>query len=87
MQIKLVAILLAPLFARQGGWRKAWVGASVTALPFLPYAADVGNWLAGVGHFGSHLGFNGSTPFPRWHPVAVPLLWHCARRFLFCGSG
>ena len=36
-------------------------GASVTALPFLPYAADVGNWLAGVGHFGSHLGFNRSV--------------------------
>ena len=87
VQIKLVAILLAPLFARQGGWRKAWVGASVAALPFLPYAADFGAWLAGLGHFGSHLGSTDrSMPLPRWHPVAALLLWHCARHFLSCGS-
>jgi rSAM/selenodomain-associated transferase 2 len=61
VQVKPVAVLLAPLFTRQGGWRKAWVGAVVAALPFLPYCADVGAWLAGVRHFGSHLGFNGSV--------------------------
>ena len=61
VQIKLVAVLLIPLFSRQGGWRKAWVGALVAAVPFLPYCADVGTWLVGVLHFGLHLGFNGSV--------------------------
>ena len=64
VQIKLVAVLLIPLFSRQGGWRKAWVGALVAAVPFLPYCADVGTWLVGVLHFGvaSRLQWIGSFP-------------------------
>ena len=61
VQIKLVAVLLAPLFTRQGGWRKAWAGVLVATLPFLPYRTEVGTWLAGVRHLGLHLGFNGSV--------------------------
>ena len=60
VQMKLVAVLLAPLFVRQGSWRTAWVGAAITVLPFLPYTTDVNAWLSGVHHFGSDLGFNGS---------------------------
>jgi rSAM/selenodomain-associated transferase 2 len=60
VQIKLVAVLLVPLFIRQGGWRKAWAGALVAVIPFLPYKADIGAWFAGVRHFGLDLGFNGS---------------------------
>jgi rSAM/selenodomain-associated transferase 2 len=60
IQTKLVAVILAPLFLRRGGWRTAWIGVAVTVLPFLPYAHDVGAWLAGVGHFGADFGFNGS---------------------------
>jgi Gpi18-like mannosyltransferase len=41
VQMKLVAIVLAPLFVRRGGWRTAWVGAVVAALPFVPYLRDV----------------------------------------------
>jgi rSAM/selenodomain-associated transferase 2 len=61
IQTKLVAVILAPLFARRGGWRTAWVGAALALLPFLPYAHDVGAWLAGVDHFGADFGFNGSV--------------------------
>jgi len=60
VQIKLVAVLLAPLFIRQGGWRKAWAGALVASLPFLPHAAYIDPWFSGVRHFGLDLGFNGS---------------------------
>jgi rSAM/selenodomain-associated transferase 2 len=60
-QTKLVAVILTPLFARRGGWRTAWIGAAVAVLPFLPYAHDVGAWLAGVDHFGADFGFNGSV--------------------------
>jgi glycosyl transferase family 2/glycosyl transferase family 87 len=60
VQTKLVAVLLAPLFARRGGWRTAWVGAATAVLPFLPYSADINPWLSGVHHFGADLGFNGS---------------------------
>lgn len=60
-QMKLVAVLLAPLFVRRDGWRTAWVGVAITGLPFLPYITDVNAWLSGVHHFGSDLGFNGSV--------------------------
>jgi hypothetical protein len=46
IQTKLVAVILVSLFARRGGWRTAWIGAAVALLPFLPYAHDVGAWLA-----------------------------------------
>ena len=59
IQIKLVPILLVPLFLRKGGWRTAWVCAFIVVLPFLPYARDIGTWLSGVRHFGADLGFNG----------------------------
>ena len=61
VQTKLVAVLLAPLFARSGGWRTGWVGAAIALLPFLPYSADINAWLSGVHHFGADFGFNGST--------------------------
>ena len=60
VQMKLVAVLLVPLFARRGGWRSAWVGAAIAGLPFLPYSADISDWLSGVHHFGTDLAFNGS---------------------------
>jgi hypothetical protein len=59
IQIKLVPILLVPLFLRKGGWRTAWVCALIVVLPFVPYARDIGAWLSGVWHFGADLGFNG----------------------------
>jgi Glycosyltransferase family 87 len=61
VQMKLVAVLVAPLLLRRGGWRTAWVGAAIAVLPFLPYTTDVNTWLSGVRHFGSDLGFNGSV--------------------------
>jgi Glycosyltransferase family 87 len=61
VQTKLVAVLLTPLFLRRGGWRTAWVGMAIAALPFLPYSADIAAWLSGVRHFGADLGFNGSV--------------------------
>jgi hypothetical protein len=60
VQTKLVAVLLAPLFARRGGWRTAWVGVAIAVLPFLPYSADIKAWICGVHHFGADFGFNGS---------------------------
>jgi GT2 family glycosyltransferase len=59
VQIKLVPILLVPLFSRKGGWRTAWICALMVVLPFLPYARDIGTWLSGARHFGADLGFNG----------------------------
>jgi rSAM/selenodomain-associated transferase 2 len=61
VQMKLVAVLLAPLFFRREGRHAAWVGVAMAALPFLPYTADIDAWLSGVRHFGSDLGFNGSV--------------------------
>ncbi|MGH7946505.1 MAG: glycosyltransferase, partial [Opitutaceae bacterium] len=66
VQMKLVAVVLAPLFARRGGWRTAWVGVAVAALPLMPYIADVPAWLEGVRHFGADLAFNGSIHALAW---------------------
>lgn len=66
VQMKLVAIVLAPLLVRQGGWRTAWVGVAVVALPFLPYLADIPAWLEGVRYFGADHAFNGSIHALAW---------------------
>jgi GT2 family glycosyltransferase len=66
VQMKLVAVVLAPLFVRRGGWRTAGVGLAVAALPFAPYIADVPAWLEGVRHFGANHAFNGSLHALAW---------------------
>lgn len=57
VQMKLVAIVLTPLFARRGGWRTAWIGIAVGALPFASYLRDVPAWLEGV-RLGSWAGWS-----------------------------
>lgn len=66
VQMKLVAIVLAPLFARRGGWRTAWMAVLFVAVPFLPYWRDLGAWFDGVRHFGADLAFNGSIHALAW---------------------
>ncbi len=62
IQIKLVAVLLVPLFLRDGGWRRAAWGVAVVALPWAPWLDDVPAWLAGVREFGAGMAFNGFAP-------------------------
>jgi hypothetical protein len=81
VQTKLVAVLLAPLFARRGGWRTAWIGAAIAVLPFLPYAADINAWISGVYHFGADLGFNGSI-----HALASMVLGGGASAAALCAA-
>lgn len=80
VQMKLVAVILAPLLARDGGWRTAWAGAGVVALPFLPYLSDVPAWLEGVRHFGADHAFNGSIHALAWMQFGDP-----ARAATLCG--
>jgi hypothetical protein len=81
VQTKLVAILLAPLFARRGGWRTAWVGVAVVVLPFLPYSADLSAWLSGVHYFGADVGFNGSI-----HALASTAFGNRASAAVLCAA-
>jgi rSAM/selenodomain-associated transferase 2 len=81
VQTKLVAVLMAPLFARRGGWRTAWVGVAIAVLPFLPYSADIHAWLSGVHHFGADLGFNGSI-----HAIASMALGSRAGAAALCAA-
>lgn len=81
VQTKLVAVLLAPLFARRGGWRTAWVGVAIAVLPFLPYSADINAWLSGVHHFGADLGFNGSI-----HALASMAFGNRANAAVLCAA-
>jgi hypothetical protein len=81
VQTKLVAVLLAPLFVRRGGWRTAWIGAAVVVLPFLPYSADLNGWLSGVNYFGADLGFNGSI-----HALVSTAFGNRASAALLCAA-
>lgn len=66
VQMKLIAVVLAPVFARRGGWRTAWVGVILAALPLVAYISDVPAWIEGVRHFGGELAFNGSIHALAW---------------------
>lgn len=78
VQMKLVAVVLAPVFARRGGWRTAWVGAIIALLPLVVWIDDLPAWMEGVRHFGGDLAFNGSVHALAWNllgdrPSAVTL--------------
>ncbi|MDE3084074.1 MAG: glycosyltransferase [Verrucomicrobiota bacterium] len=81
VQMKLVAVLLIPLFARRGGWRTAWMAVLIIALPFLPYWRDLGAWFEGVRHFGADLAFNGSI-----HALAWKILGDRPTAARLCGA-
>lgn len=66
VQVKLIAVLLVPLFFFRGGWRRAWIFGLVAGVPFLVYHSDLRDWLEGVRHFGADLAFNGSVHALAW---------------------
>jgi len=87
IQIKLIAVLLAPLLFTGKARRGAWLLLPVLALPSLPFAGALAEWLHGVHTFGGGGFFNG--PFPGVlafagmpvdlaRPVAASLFLACA---------
>jgi len=79
VQIKLVAVLLAPLLLRRGGWRYAGWGLLVALVPWLAYFGDLPVWFGGVKTFGGTMAFNGFV-----HALLVaaggglpPAAWWC----------
>lgn len=59
IQIKLVAIVLAPLLATRRNFRGAWAIVPVLILPTLPFLAELDQWWAGVSQFAGGGAFNG----------------------------
>lgn len=59
VQIKIVAVLLVPLFLRKRGWRTAWAFLPLLVLPALPFANDLPNLARGILAFGTGARYNG----------------------------
>ncbi len=59
IQIKLVAIVLAPLLVTRRNWRGAWAIVPVLVLPTLPFLSEIDHWWAGVIRFAGGGAFNG----------------------------
>jgi rSAM/selenodomain-associated transferase 2 len=60
--LKVVPILLVPMFLRRGGWRSAPVFAIALALPLLPFLDHLPNLLLGLVSFGGSGYHNGFLP-------------------------
>lgn len=59
IQIKFIAIVLAPLLVTRRNLRGAWALAPVLILPTLPFLAGLDQWWAGVARFAGGGAFNG----------------------------
>ncbi len=60
LQVKVIAVLLAPLLVRRGGWRRAWAALPVLVLPVLPFLGTIEGLLHGLVGFGGGSAHNGS---------------------------
>jgi hypothetical protein len=60
VQVKIIALLLIPLFLRDGGWRKAGWLLPAVFLPVLPFMGELDRLVHGVISFGSQFSFNGT---------------------------
>lgn len=58
IQIKLVCLVLVPLFLTRRLLPSAWLLVLVLILPSLPFLSGLSDWLNGVGHFASSGAFN-----------------------------
>ncbi|MGF1483949.1 MAG: glycosyltransferase [Opitutales bacterium] len=61
VQVKVIAVLLAPLFLRKGQWRSLWAALPVLLLPTLPFLGSLEGLLAGLAGFGGSSAHNGSV--------------------------
>ncbi len=59
IQIKLVAIVLAPLLVTRRNLRGAWALVPVLVLPTLPFLSEIDRWWVGVARFAGGGAFNG----------------------------
>lgn len=59
VQMKLMALVLAPLFFLVGGWRKCWVFAFALVIPSLLFWPHLGGLVYGLFNFGGESAFNG----------------------------
>lgn len=59
IQIKLVAIVLAPLLATRRNLRGAWALVPVLLLPTLPFLSEIDRWWEGLARFAGGGAFNG----------------------------
>jgi len=67
IQVKLVSVVLAPLWLARRAWRGAALAVLLVALTWLPFATAVPAWLAAVFEFGGTTSFLGLIPFLfRW---------------------
>jgi GT2 family glycosyltransferase len=61
IQVKIVAVLLLPLFLRDGGWRKGGWLLPTMLLPLVPFAGDLPRLFRAVLSYGADLSFNGTV--------------------------
>jgi rSAM/selenodomain-associated transferase 2 len=61
IQIKVVAIVLIPLFLRNRGWRGIWAAGPILLIPTLFFRNHMYGFFDGVYHFGSHMAHNGTV--------------------------
>ncbi len=59
IQIKLVAIVLAPLLLTRRNFRGAWLVIPILVLPTLPFLSEINHWWHGVAGFAGGSAFNG----------------------------
>lgn len=62
VQLKLVAVLLAPVLLRGRGWRTAWMFAGAAAVPALPFLSDLPNIARSAAAFAGTTYHNGFLP-------------------------
>ena len=60
VQIKVIAIILVPIFMRNRGWRSIWAAGPVLLIPSLFFRNHIDGFIEGLIHFGSQFSHNGS---------------------------
>ncbi len=59
LQVKIVSILLVPLFLLKGEWKKSWAILPALIIPSLFFASSIEGMFDGLLHFGGKTSFNG----------------------------